>query len=92
MRFRQVHLYFHTISNIPGIGSALDAKAFGKAFKDAYVDSVTVFSKCHHGVSYHPTEVGKMHPDLTIRPAARADRCAACRRYRCPALFHRHLG
>ena len=64
MRFRQIHLDFHTNATIPGIGSRFDAKAFGKAFKDAYVDSVTVFSKCHHGVSYHPTKVGKMHPGL----------------------------
>lgn len=64
MRFRQVHLDFHTNATIPGIGTHFDAKAFGKAFKDAYVDSVTIFSKCHHGVSYHPTKVGKMHPHL----------------------------
>lgn len=64
MRFRQVHLDFHTNENIPGIGTRFDADAFGQAFKDAYVDSVTVFSKCHHGVSYHPTDVGKMHPHL----------------------------
>src|SRR5262245_51862378 len=64
MRFRQVHLDFHTNATIPGIGSRFDAKTFGRAFKDAYVDSVTIFSKCHHGVSYHPTKVGKMHPNL----------------------------
>ena len=66
MRFRQIHLDFHTSGRIPGIGSAFDGKAFGKAFKDAYVDSVTVFSKCHHGWSYHPTEVGEMHPHLNF--------------------------
>lgn len=66
MRFRQVHLDFHTNATIPGIGSKFDAKAFGEAFKDAYVDSVTIFSKCHHGVSYHPTKVGKQHPHLTF--------------------------
>ncbi len=64
MRYRQIHLDFHTSGRIPGIGSAFDAEAFGKAFKEAHVDSVTVFSKCHHGYSYHPTEVGKMHPGL----------------------------
>jgi hypothetical protein len=64
MRFRQIHLDFHTSPLVPGIGSRFDARAFAQAFKDAYVDSVTVFSKCHHGVSYHPTEVGKMHPNL----------------------------
>jgi len=64
MRFRQIHLDFHTNATIPGIGSRFEAKAFAKAFKDAYVDSVTVFSKCHHGVSYHPTKIGKQHPHL----------------------------
>ena len=66
MRFRQIHLDFHTSERIPGIGSAFDAQAFGQAFKDAHVDSVTVFSKCHHGLSYHPTKVGQMHPGLTF--------------------------
>jgi len=64
MRFRQIHLDFHTSGAIPGIGSRFEAEAFGQAFKDAHVDSVTVFSKCHHGYSYHPTEVGTMHPHL----------------------------
>lgn len=64
MRFRQIHLDFHTSPLIPGIGTRFDGKKFAQAFKDANVDSVTVFSKCHHGVSYHPTEVGKMHPHL----------------------------
>jgi hypothetical protein len=64
MRFRQIHLDFHTSGLIQGIGSRFDGRAFGKAFKDAFVDSVTIFSKCHHGWSYHPTTVGKMHPHL----------------------------
>jgi hypothetical protein len=64
MRFRQVHLDFHTSDLIPGIGSGFDAKAFGQAFAQAHVDSVTVFAKCHHGLSYHPTAVGQMHPGL----------------------------
>jgi hypothetical protein len=66
MRFRQIHLDFHTSGLIPGIGSRFDAEAFGRAFKDAHVDSVTVFSKCHHGYSYHPTQVGTMHPGLNF--------------------------
>jgi len=64
MRFRQIHLDFHTSGRIPGIGSQFDPKQFARAFKDAYVDSVTIFSKCHHGYSCHPTEVGEMHPHL----------------------------
>ncbi|HEY8360454.1 MAG TPA: alpha-amylase family protein [Ramlibacter sp.] len=66
MRFRQIHLDFHTSGLIPGIGSRFDPEGFGRAFKDAYVDSVTVFAKCHHGWSYHPTEVGEMHPHLSF--------------------------
>lgn len=31
-----------------------------------HVDSITCFSKCHHGWSYHPTEVGKIHPALNF--------------------------
>lgn len=64
MRLRQVHLDFHTSELIEDIASRFDAKAFGQAFKNAHVDSVTIFSKCHHGHSYHPTQVGRMHPHL----------------------------
>lgn len=64
MRFRQVHLDFHTSGLIEGIGSRFDARGFARAFKEAHVDSVTLFAKCHHGLSYHPTKVGRMHPGL----------------------------
>ncbi|TCL64155.1 beta-galactosidase trimerization domain-containing protein [Rhizobium sp. BK251] len=64
MRFRQIHLDFHTSGLIPGIGSRFNASEFASAFKNAHVDSVTVFSKCHHGYSYHPTKVGETHPGL----------------------------
>ena len=64
MRYRQIHLDFHTSERIPGIGSRFDARDFARTLADANVDSVTVFSKCHHGWSYHPTKVGKQHPNL----------------------------
>ena len=64
MRFRQIHLDFHTSGLIEGIGSRFDPREFARAFKAAHVDSVTVFSKCHHGLSYHPTKIGRMHPGL----------------------------
>jgi hypothetical protein len=66
MRFRQIHLDFHTSGLIPGIAAAFDPAAFAAAFRDANVNSVTVFAKCHHGWSYHPTEVGRMHPGLSF--------------------------
>ncbi|NPD16521.1 hypothetical protein HOY34_15115 [Xinfangfangia sp. D13-10-4-6] len=64
MRLRQVHLDFHTSDLIEDIGSRFDADAFGRAYASADVDSVTIFSKCHHGHSYHPTRIGRMHPHL----------------------------
>ncbi len=64
LRFRQIHLDFHTSPAIPGIGEAFDAAEWQAVLKAGRVDSVTTFAKCHHGWSYHETKVGKMHPHL----------------------------
>ncbi|GHA23870.1 hypothetical protein GCM10007989_19340 [Devosia pacifica] len=64
LRYRQIHLDFHTSEHIPGIGAQFDAKDFVETFKRAHVDSVTIFAKCHHGWSYYPTKVGEPHPQL----------------------------
>ena len=64
LRFRQVHLDFHTSEHIAGIGSKFDKKQWQDQLKKAKVDSITSFSLCHHGWSYHPTKIGKMHPHL----------------------------
>ncbi len=64
MRFRQVHLDFHTSELIPGIGSRFDPDDFARTLEEARVDSINLFAKCHHGWSYHPTEVGQTHPHL----------------------------
>ncbi len=64
MRFRQVHLDFHTSEHIPGIGSEFSKEQFQRMLKLGHVNSITVFSKCHHGWSYHPTEASEMHPQL----------------------------
>ena len=64
LRFRQVHLDFHTAETIPSVGHAFDVKDFQRSLQEACVDSITVFSKCHHGWSYHPTTVGEIHPGL----------------------------
>lgn len=64
MRFRQIHLDFHTSEKIPGIGSAFSKEQFQKALIEGHVDSITVFSKCHHGWAYHPSKANRMHPNL----------------------------
>lgn len=64
MRFRQIHLDFHTSEKIPGVGSRFDKSQFQDALRRGHVDSVTVFSKCHHGWAYHPSVANEMHPTL----------------------------
>lgn len=64
MNFRQVHLDFHTSEKIPGIGSKFSKEQFQNALKVGHVNSITVFSKCHHGWAYHPSEANEMHPNL----------------------------
>ncbi len=63
LRKRQVHLDFHTSEHVP-VGNNFSKEQFQSALKAGHIDSITVFSKCHHGWSYHPTEVNEMHPEL----------------------------
>lgn len=64
MRYRQVHLDFHTSEKIGGIGEKFSKEQFQAALKLGHVDSITVFSKCHHGWAYHPSKANEMHPEL----------------------------
>ncbi|MBE2205621.1 MAG: hypothetical protein IAE94_14910 [Chthoniobacterales bacterium] len=64
--FRQVHLDFHTSPDIPGIGAKFDKPRWQDTLREAEVNSITLFSKCHHGWSYHPTSVGRQHPHLAF--------------------------
>lgn len=64
MRFRQVHLDFHNSEAIKNIGEKFDAKEFQEALRIGHVDSITLFSKCHHGWAYHPSETNEIHPGL----------------------------
>ncbi|WP_175410087.1 beta-galactosidase trimerization domain-containing protein [Streptomyces sp. TRM64462] len=61
---RTVHLDFHTGPDIPDVGRDFDPAAFARTFRDAHVDSVTVFAKCHHGHLYHGTDRPERHPGL----------------------------
>ena len=72
LRFRQIHLDFHTSEHIPGIGAAFDPDEFVGTLKDAAVNSITIFAKCHHGWSYYPTKIGAPHPQLA-RPDLMGD-------------------
>lgn len=62
--FRHIHLDFHTSPAITGVGEDFNAGEFAATLKNASVNSITVFAKCHHGMAYYPTKVGVRHPNL----------------------------
>jgi hypothetical protein len=62
--YRQIHLDFHTSPLIDGIGERFNKEEFVTTLKKAHVNSINLFTKCHHGMFYYPTEVGTMHPHL----------------------------
>jgi len=64
LRFRQIHLDFHTSPLIDHVAVDFKPEEFVAVLKSANVDSINVFAKDHHGMSYHPTKVGQMHPHL----------------------------
>jgi hypothetical protein len=65
LRFRQIHLDFHTSPHIPGIGEFFDPEEFASTLAEAHVNSITVFAKCHHGQLYYETDHAAKHPHLT---------------------------
>ena len=64
LRFRQVHLDFHTSEQIEGVGDKFDPREFAEVLKDAGVDSITCFARCHHGMIYYDTDFPGRHPHL----------------------------
>lgn len=64
MNLRQVHLDFHTSEHIGDIGKEFSKQQFQEMLIKGHVDSITLFSKCHHGWAYHPSKANDMHPGL----------------------------
>lgn len=64
LRFRQVHLDFHTSEWCEGVGAEFNGDEFAGTLETARVNSINIFAKCHHGYSYYPTKVGTPHPHL----------------------------
>jgi hypothetical protein len=66
LRFRQVHLDFHTSEQIAGIGAALDPEDFADVLSRARVNSITCFARCHHGWIYYDTQLNpeRRHPHM----------------------------
>lgn len=64
---RQVHLDFHTSPHIPDVGCEFDADEFALTMKNAHINSVTIFARCHHGMCYYPSKVATVHPAIGKR-------------------------
>lgn len=62
--YRQIHLDFHTSPAISEVGADFDPVEFANTLKKSGVQSINIFAKCHHGMCYYPTRVGKVHPGL----------------------------
>ena len=79
LRFRQVHLDYHTSGQIPGVAADFDAERFAATLKKASVNSVTVFGRCHHGYIYHETNQfpERRHP-FNQHPKLLEEQVAAC--------------
>jgi hypothetical protein len=67
LRFRQIHLDFHTSGHIEEVGSQFDPEEFAATLEKAHVNSVTCFARCHHGWVYYDTQAfpERRHPHLT---------------------------
>ncbi len=79
MRFRQIHLDYHTSEKILGIGADFDPEAFAATLQKARVNSITCFGRCHHGLIYfdsskHPERI---HPHMKQKSLLK-DQIEAC--------------
>jgi hypothetical protein len=78
LRFRQIHLDFHTSEHIQDIGAAFDPDTFAATLARARVNSITCFGRCHHGWIYFDTQrfPERRHPHLSRNLLA--DQIQAC--------------
>ncbi len=69
LRFRQVHLDFHTSPDIDQVAIDFDPEQFAATLEKARVDSITCFARCHHGHLYYDSKLNpeRIHPGLTNR-------------------------
>lgn len=82
LRFRQIHLDFHTSELIKDIALGFEPEKFAKTLKDAHVNSITCFARCHHGMIYYDSKVNKerIHPYLCDKDLLKKQ-IDACHKY-----------
>ncbi|CAM3375297.1 alpha-amylase family protein [Marinicrinis lubricantis] len=79
LRFRQIHMDFHTSPDIENVGALFNAEEFAETLERAHVNSVTCFARCHHGLLYYDSKKNpeRIHPHLQNRHLLR-DQIEAC--------------
>ena len=92
MRYRQIHLDFHTSERIPDIGSRFDPDDFGRTFAKANVDSVTIFCKMPSRGLVSSDQGRQAASAPRLRSDARAARCAPQAWHQRADLHLRRLG
>ncbi|GMQ59092.1 hypothetical protein AN1V17_34890 [Vallitalea sediminicola] len=82
LRYRQIHLDFHTSEYIPSVAENFNGDDFAKTLKDSHIDSITCFARCHHGYLYYPS---KAQPEMIHPSLAKKDlllqQIEACHKY-----------
>ncbi len=79
---RQIHLDFHTSEKIEGVCADFDAEEFASTLEAAHINSVTLFSCCHHGNLYYDSKKfpDMVHPHLVHRDLLR-EQAESCHRH-----------
>ncbi|MYC93874.1 MAG: beta-galactosidase [Caldilineaceae bacterium SB0661_bin_32] len=86
LRYRQIHLDFHTSEQITNIGGEFDAGAWAQQLIDAHVDSITCFARGHHGMIFYDTHAHpeRRHPHLQCNLLKEQIEAAHAREIRVP--------
>lgn len=62
--YTNVHMDFHTPDLQKEVGRDFEPEEFSRRLEKSDVESITFFTKGHHGNSYYDTKIGKKHPNL----------------------------
>lgn len=81
LRFRQIHLDFHTSEAIDNIAAEFEADTFADTLAKANVNSINLFARCHHGWLYYDSKAFPelVHPNLKNKNLLK-EQIEACRK------------
>lgn len=80
LRFRQIHLDYHTSGLIEDVATQFDPEEFAATLKKASVNSVTAFARCHHGYIYYDTKKNSERKHPFLKRNLLKEQIEACRK------------